>query len=164
MALWPAGARCRTHRSDTWPHQPALQRHPKTQWSAVHAGSNSRVRSLLRERLDRAHPARSAYGSFQAHSARTESNSGMRASGRFGLLAKQSRNGRCLGKADGSKRREAAIPSPESGRRNWVDSAPAEAASGTTAVRAIAVIALRARKGPDRPLAKSPFRAPSVKV
>ena len=25
-----SGAMCRTNRSDTWPHQPALQRHPKT--------------------------------------------------------------------------------------------------------------------------------------
>jgi hypothetical protein len=99
MALWSAAPLCRANRSDTWPHQPALQRHPKTQWSAVHAGSNSRVRSLLRE------SCRNAYGSFQAHSARTESNSGMRASGRFGLLAKQPRNGRRLRKADVSKRR-----------------------------------------------------------
>ena len=25
-----SGALCRTNRSDTWPHQPALQRRPKT--------------------------------------------------------------------------------------------------------------------------------------
>jgi hypothetical protein len=60
---------------------------------------------------------------------------------------------------DGWSRRQADIADRDSGCRNWADNAPTAAASGTTAVRTIAVIELRARNSlhrPERALIKVP--------
>jgi hypothetical protein len=54
------------------------------------------VRKAAKEPSLLTRPARSAYGSFQAHSARTGSDSGTRASGRSYLFGMQRRNGRYL--------------------------------------------------------------------
>jgi hypothetical protein len=53
--------------------------------------------------------------------------------------------------ADGRSRRIADVADPDRGCLNWADSAPTTAASGTTAVRTIAVIELRARNSLHRP-------------
>jgi len=55
-----------------------------------------------------AHPARSAYGSFLTHSARTGSDSGTRASGRIDQFAKRSENDRSLRIRDAHVRPESA--------------------------------------------------------
>jgi hypothetical protein len=51
-----SGAMCRTNRSDTWPHQPVLQRHPKNpcQRRAVDTGSRALGHRANSDRLRRA--------------------------------------------------------------------------------------------------------------
>jgi hypothetical protein len=63
--------------------------------------------------------------------------------GRSDPFAKPSRNGRYLRTPAGWNRRQADTAVRRPGRLNWADSVPPGAASGTTAVRAIAVILLQ---------------------
>jgi hypothetical protein len=51
----------------------------------------------------------------------------------------------------GRLRRKPAVADRDLGRLNWVDSAPTGTASGTTGVRAIAALPLRARNSLHRP-------------